>query len=150
MQIHELSVAECTAVLIRSHLGRLACAHFEQPYIVPIHFSFDAQRHCLYAFSMIGQKIEWMRDNPKVCVEVEEIDDKNHWTTVLVFGRYEELQRTPEHAEARARAEQSFDQRQEWWLPAAGHVRSREHEHMVVYSIQIDRLTGRRAVRDHR
>lgn len=146
MQIHELSAAECTAVLTRSYLGRLACAHFEQPYIVPIHFSFDAQRNCLYAFSMIGQKIEWMRDNPKVCVEVEEIADKNHWTTVLVFGRYEELQRIPEHAEARARAEKLFDQRQEWWLPGAGHVRSRDHEHMVVYSIQIDRLTGRRAL----
>ena len=52
--------------------------------------------NCLYAFSTIGQKIEWMRENPKVCLEVEEIDDQSHWTTVLVIGRYEEIHQEPE------------------------------------------------------
>lgn len=148
MQIHELSAAECADVLSRTHLGHLACARFDQPYVVPIHFSFDGNYNCLYGFAMAGQKIEWMRENPKVCVEVEDIADKNHWTTVLVFGRYEELQRTPEHAEARARAEELFQQRREWWLPAAGRVPSLVHDQAVVYSIQIDRLTGRRAARN--
>lgn len=148
MQIHELSAAECAAVLSRSHLGHLACAHLEQPYIVPISFSFDAERTCLYTFSMVGQKIEWMRENPKVCVEIEEIAGKDHWTTVLVFGRYEELQPTPHHAEARKRAEYFFEQRREWWLPAAGRVLSREHDKVVLYSVEIDRMTGRRTVRD--
>ena len=32
-----------------------------------------------------------MRENPKVCLEVEEIDGKDSWTTVVVFGRYEEI-----------------------------------------------------------
>ena len=58
---------------------------------VPISYSFDAARDCLYCFSAVGQKILWMRDNPKVCVQFEEIHDKDHWATVLVFGRYEEL-----------------------------------------------------------
>lgn len=129
-------------------MGRLGCARFDQPYIVPIHFSFDAERNCLYAFSTIGQKIEWMRQNPKVCVEVEEIADKNHWTTVLVIGRYEEIRRDPDESEARRRAEHLFQERPEWWLPATGQVRPREHHQIVVYRIQIDRLTGRRAARD--
>lgn len=148
MLIHELNPRECADVLSRTHLGRLGCARFDQPYVVPIHFSFDAERKCVYAFSAIGQKIEWMRNNPKVCLEVEEIDDRNHWTTVLVFGRYEEIQRGPEGAEARHRAEHLLQQRDEWWLPATGKLPSREPHRMVVYRIRIDRLTGRRATRD--
>ena len=66
MLIHELSERDCFEVLGRGTLGRLGCARHEQPYVVPIHFSFDLDGRCLYAFSAIGQKIGWMRDNPKV------------------------------------------------------------------------------------
>jgi nitroimidazol reductase NimA-like FMN-containing flavoprotein (pyridoxamine 5'-phosphate oxidase superfamily) len=148
MLIHELNPDDCASVLRQNHVGRLGCSRYDQPYIVPIHFSFDEERHCVYAFSTIGQKIEWMRDNPKVCLEVDEITDKNHWTTVVAIGRYEEIQQIPEEAEARDRAEHLFRQRQEWWLPGAGKLPAREHPHVVIYRIQIDRLTGRRATRD--
>jgi nitroimidazol reductase NimA-like FMN-containing flavoprotein (pyridoxamine 5'-phosphate oxidase superfamily) len=147
MLIHELSPDECAAVLSRSDLGRLGCARFDQPYIVPIHFSFDAALNCLYAFSAVGQKIEWMRENPKVCVEVEEIDDSAHWTTVLVLGRYEEIGHDAGDVETRRRIELLFRERPEWWFPAAGRVQSREHQEVVVFRIQIDRLSGRRAAR---
>ena len=148
MLIHELSPHDCAEVLSRNHLGRLGCSRYDQPYIVPILFSFDAERNCLYAFSTIGQKIAWMRENPKVCLEVEEIGDKSHWTTVLVIGRYEEIQQDPKETQARKRAEDLFQQRREWWLPGAAKAQSGEREHVVIYRIQIDRLTGRRATRD--
>lgn len=148
MLIHELTPDECAEVLSRHHLARLGCARHDQPYIVPIHFSFDVERHCLYSFSTVGQKIEWMRDNPKVCLEVEEISDKNHWTTVVVLGRYEELQQSQGGSEAMRRAERLFQERQEWWLPGTGKVPSREHHGAVVYRIRIDRLSGRRAARE--
>jgi nitroimidazol reductase NimA-like FMN-containing flavoprotein (pyridoxamine 5'-phosphate oxidase superfamily) len=147
MLILELNSEACAGFLSRAHVGRLACALFDQPYIVPIHFSFDAERRCLYAFSTVGQKIEWMRKNPRVCVEADEIDDQNQWTSVLVFGRYYEIGRGPKDADARERAEQLFQQRQDWWLPAAAKVPSRDHQEMVVYRIEIDRLSGRRTVR---
>ena len=76
MLIHELTPDDCRELLARSSLGRLACARFDQPYVVPIHFSLDAERSCVYAFSTVGQKILWMRENPQVCLEVEEIRDK--------------------------------------------------------------------------
>ena len=147
MLIHELSLDECAEVLGENHLGRLGCSRYDQPYIVPIYFSFDGERNCLYAFSTIGQKIEWMRENPKVCLEVDEIGDTSHWTTVLVIGRYEEIQH-PEESEARNRAMQLFRKRREWWFPGAAKVDSVEHPDVVVYRIQIDRLSGRRALRD--
>ena len=148
MLIRELNPDDCRDLLVRSSLGRLACARFDQPYVVPVHFSFDPERSCVYAFSTIGQKILWMRENPKVCLEVEEIRGKDAWTTVLAFGRYEEIHHSPDEAEARRRAEQLFQQRREWWLPAAGRVEGREHPDVVIYRIQIDRLTGRRLARE--
>jgi nitroimidazol reductase NimA-like FMN-containing flavoprotein (pyridoxamine 5'-phosphate oxidase superfamily) len=144
MLIHELTSAECLEVLGRTHLGRLGCARLNQPYIVPIHFSFDAAGKCVYAFSTVGQKVQWMRDNPKVCLEVEEIVDKHHWTTVLANGLYQEIQSDPAETEARNRAAELFDQRAEWWLPAAANVPWRGRNDIVIYRIQIECLTGRR------
>ena len=148
MRIQELSQAECEEILLRSDLARLACARDNQPYIVPVHFSFDATGKCLYAFSTVGQKIDWMRQNPKVCVEVEDVRDKKRWTTVLAFGRYEEMDDSPADRAARNAAQELFSKRPEWWLPAAAKVGPREPHAMVIYRIRIDRMTGRRASRD--
>jgi nitroimidazol reductase NimA-like FMN-containing flavoprotein (pyridoxamine 5'-phosphate oxidase superfamily) len=147
MLIHELTSDQCREVLDRAELGRLACSRFDQPYVVPIHFSFDPANDCIYAFSTVGQKVQWMRENPKVCLEVEEIDDNHSWTTVVVFGGYEEIHQSAAESAARRRAEQLFSARQRWWLPAAAKVQGREHHEVVVCRIRIDRLTGRRAAR---
>jgi len=75
--------AEPARLDARTNLGRLACARHDQPYIVPIHFDFDADGDSIYSFSTLGQKIDWMRANPKVCLEVDDIADKSNWTTVV-------------------------------------------------------------------
>jgi uncharacterized protein len=146
MLIHDLTAAECRDVLARSSVARLACARADQPYVVPIFFSFDAHDDCLYGFSTLGQKIDWMRGNPKVCVEVDEIGGQNQWTTIVVFGRYEEVGDSSEHAATRHRAYDLFQERRQWWLPAAAKLRGGEEHHSpVVYRIHISRMTGRRA-----
>jgi nitroimidazol reductase NimA-like FMN-containing flavoprotein (pyridoxamine 5'-phosphate oxidase superfamily) len=96
----------------------------------------------------LGQKIDWMRANPNVCLEVEIIADRYHWTTVLVFGGYEEVQNTPEHAEVRRRAFELFEQRPEWWLPGAAKLARDEHHVPIVYRIRIQAISGRRVARD--
>ena len=147
MLIHELTDDQCTEVLRRSTFGRLACSRHDQPYLVPIHFAFDDAAHSLYGFSSLGQKIHWMRDNPKVCVEIEDVESKDRWTTVLVFGRYEEIGDSADEAETRQRIWELFQQRTEWWLPAVAKVGAREPHASIVYRIRIDRMTGRRAQR---
>ena len=147
MLIHELTRAECAEVLKRTNLGRLACAKDGQPYVVPVQFSFDLERDCIYSFSTVGQKVMWMRENPRVCLEVDDVTDKDHWQTVVVFGRYEEILDSLDDAEARRRSEELFRQRPEWWLPAAAKIGSHERHAVVVYRIQIERVTGRRAAR---
>ena len=50
MLIHDLTPQECRELIRRLAVGRLACARDNQPYVVPISYSFDAARDCLYCF----------------------------------------------------------------------------------------------------
>ena len=74
MLMRELTTRECHDVLKRASIARLGCARDNQPYVVPVHVYFDGDY--LYSFAMLGQKIAWMRENPRVCVEVDEIVDR--------------------------------------------------------------------------
>lgn len=148
MIIHSLTNTECREVLSRMNLARLACAYADQPYVVPISFAYDPESNCLFSFSTIGNKVDWMRRNPKVCVEVEDVADRFHWTTLVIFGRYDEILDSDEHRNRRQRALELFDGRVEWWLPGAARLGPPEHHGVVVYRIQIDSMTGRRAARD--
>ena len=89
MLIQELSRQASLDLLARTRLGRLARTQEAQPYVVPVHFAYDD--NALYSFATVGQKIEWMRANPLVCVEVDEVVGQQQWVSVIVFGRYEEL-----------------------------------------------------------
>jgi len=98
MVIRELSREECLALLAESRLSRLACVHDDQPYIVPAYLAYDAEAHgepSLYGVTTRGTKVEWMRSNPRVCVEVDHVLDFDQWVSVVVLGRYEELVDAP-------------------------------------------------------
>jgi nitroimidazol reductase NimA-like FMN-containing flavoprotein (pyridoxamine 5'-phosphate oxidase superfamily) len=150
MVIHTLTDSECLGVLSRAAVGRLACAHSGQPYIVPISLYFDGTAG-LYSFSAVGQKIRWMRQNPQVCVEVDEVVDRFHWTTVVVTGSYEELTDTAAEKDALRRAFDSLQQHAQWWLPATAVVMNRpDHVGVVMFRVRIRAVSGRRTARTDR
>jgi len=95
MIIREMSRDECLRMLAGARFARLACAHENQPYVVPVSLAYHQASGCLYGFTTPGQKIEWMRANPLVCVEVDEIAAYDDWVSVIAQGRYEELSQTP-------------------------------------------------------
>lgn len=148
MVIREMTEDECRQALTQLGVGRLACARDNQPYVVPIAFAFDGQH--LYGFSTPGRKIDWMRANPRVCVEVDELTSRDTWMSVVVFGRYEELSDTPDTAGVRARAQQILQQRATWWeytaIPGAEWRRKAGPFTPVYYRIHVDSLSGHRAV----
>jgi len=146
MVIHEMTDIACRALLGRSHVVRLACAQNNQPYIVPFHVDMDGE--WLYGFATLGQKIEWMRQNPLVCVQIEELTTEEQWESVLVYGQYEELPHTPEYEEARGVAERLFQMRPMWWQPASTPLDTHQPRAPIVFRIRIDRVTGRRAAPD--
>jgi nitroimidazol reductase NimA-like FMN-containing flavoprotein (pyridoxamine 5'-phosphate oxidase superfamily) len=149
MFIHEMSEFECRQALQQSTVGRLACAHDNQPYVVPIYFAFDGQQ--IFAFTTVGQKIEWMRTNPRVCLEIDEPTTHNQWKSVIVFGRYEELPDLPRYEGARIKAHELLQKHVMWWEPAyvgAAHRDIPHSEEPIFYRIKIDRMTGHRATPD--
>jgi uncharacterized protein len=146
MLIHDLDFDECVQLLQRNAVGHLGCAKDGEPYVVPIHYSFDAGQHVIYAVSTVGQKIEWMRANPRVCLTVDEITDKNHWTTVVLTGSYEELD-DADSGDAQKRSQRLLQQRKEWWLPAMAKHSPDAARKVVIFQIHIDRMTGRRSMR---
>ena len=89
MRIVAISQQECSELLQRVSIGRLACSLKDQPYVVPVAFSYEPD--CIYMFSTVGKKIEWMRQNPKVCLQADEIGHGSNWTSVVVTGTYLEL-----------------------------------------------------------
>ena len=144
--VHELSDTECLGLLHQAPFARLGCAYLAQPYVVPIQLAVDAEARRLYGFFFVGQKISWMRRNPKVCVLVDQVVDKDRWATVVVSGRYEELVGAA-HTESRHRAEALLQVRRDWWLPGAAETPAGARGEAVIFQIVIETMTGRRAAR---
>jgi len=117
MIVRELSSKECREALSAANFGRLACARENQPYIVPIFFAADGD--FIYSFASPGQKIDWMRENPQVCLQFDNLSDGANWTSVIVFGQFFELMDTPEHGDERRRALTLLQVRPMWWEPGA-------------------------------
>lgn len=151
MIIREMNQYEIMEVLEKTaKVGRLACAQDGQPYIVPLNFVY--RLGYLYSFTTLGKKVEWMRTNPKVCVEFDHISATNDWQSVLVTGRYEELTSDTEHLEARNEAYNLLSKRAEWWQPAYVDTVIRDHIRKlepIYFRILVEEKTGHKAMKSH-
>jgi len=149
MTIDELNEKECRDVLARTSLGRLGCSRENQPYIIPIYFAYDA--NYLYVLSTLGQKIEWMRENPKVCVQVDEVASNSNWVSVIANGTFHELPE-PQYASERAHARKLLQARHHWWLNAMAERRTKSEDLAVeplFFRIQIESISGLRGTPEH-
>ncbi|KQZ87362.1 flavin-nucleotide-binding protein [Mesorhizobium sp. Root157] len=143
MIIAALNKSECKALLSSARLGRLACCNNGQPYVVPI--QFVAEGAYLYSFSLLGQKIDWMRANPLVCVQVDEFGKNREWRSVVVNGRYEELPDRIGWKTERDHAWSLLSQHANWWEPGGMKPVPEGATPHLFYRIIIDEMTGRRA-----
>jgi uncharacterized protein len=145
MLILSLGKPECSKVLAGNRLGRLACTQGGRPYVVPMYFAFEG--YCLYAFSMPGKKIDWMRANPMVSVLIEEPGRGREWKSAVVDGTYEEL---PERIQ-REHAWALLSEHSNWWEPGALKPVTpltppiADHSDHVFFRIRIGQLSGREA-----
>lgn len=77
-------------VLESNIVGRLGYTDGHRIYIIPISYYFFNRKY-IFAHSREGQKIEILRKNPDVCMEVDEISTLSNWKSVVVWGKYEEI-----------------------------------------------------------
>ncbi len=149
MLIQDMSRESSVILLKSADVGRIACARGSQPYVTP--FTFVYYNDFIYSFGTVGKKIEWMRVNPLVCVEVDIIVSRQEWQTVVIFGRYQELPKTKELDEVQRFAHQILAKKANWWEPGFartlkdGVVRPLEP---VFFRIIIDELRGHQATPD--
>ena len=146
MVITEMTQKECGAFLASASLGRLGCSFDNQPYVVPIYFAYEPGY--IYVLSTFGRKTEWMRANPKVCVEVEEIENESQWRSVIATGRYQELP-APQYTDEREHAQKLLGKRYRWWQNALGERQLRLGDDLITplfFRICVDSMTGLRAI----
>ena len=142
MAIKEMSDSECRAFLTRAQIGRLGCALDDQPYVVPI--TVVCEGDYIYSFSTLGKKIQWMRKNPKVCVELDELSQQSRWISVIATGQYHELV-VPQFENERAHAHKLLDRKQRWWLNALAERDLKSDNALIdplFFRIRIESLTG--------
>jgi nitroimidazol reductase NimA-like FMN-containing flavoprotein (pyridoxamine 5'-phosphate oxidase superfamily) len=87
-----LSQDEIEALLRRRRIGRIGYCVDDRPYVVPVNYVYDGVG--IYVISGPGRKIDAMRAQPRVCFEVEDIDESAgavDWRSVIADGVYEEL-----------------------------------------------------------
>jgi nitroimidazol reductase NimA-like FMN-containing flavoprotein (pyridoxamine 5'-phosphate oxidase superfamily) len=87
----ELSRAEIEKFLRGQRIARLGCHAGGATYVVPLIYAYENGE--VFAVTTEGRKTAMLRENPHVCVEVDEYDadGRGSWRSVIAYGTYEEL-----------------------------------------------------------
>jgi nitroimidazol reductase NimA-like FMN-containing flavoprotein (pyridoxamine 5'-phosphate oxidase superfamily) len=87
----ELSRAEIDEFLGGQRIARLGCHAGGVTYVVPLIYAYEDR--AVVAVTTEGRKTAMLRENPSVCVEVDEYDadGRGGWKSVIAHGAYEEL-----------------------------------------------------------
>jgi nitroimidazol reductase NimA-like FMN-containing flavoprotein (pyridoxamine 5'-phosphate oxidase superfamily) len=128
---------QALSLLARGGIGRLGCISNDEPYIVPISYYFEDG--AVYSHSLAGLKISALRQNPKACLQVDEVESDLEWRSVLAFGRFEEIVKQTERSTILNKLLQRF--------PLLTPVESAIADdgapsQVIVYRIRIERITG--------
>lgn len=87
----ELSRAEIEEFLHEQRIARLGCHAGGVTYVVPLIYAYEDG--AVVAVTTEGRKTAMLRENPQVCVEVDEYDadGRGSWRSVIAHGTYAEL-----------------------------------------------------------
>jgi uncharacterized protein len=87
----ELASAEIDEFLRGQRIARLGCHAGGATYVVPLIYAYEDG--AVVAVTTEGRKTAMLRENPQVCVEVDEydVDGRGSWRSVIAYGKYEEL-----------------------------------------------------------
>lgn len=85
----ELSEDQCIDLIKLKNFCHLGCYDSGEVYVVPISYIYDSG--VVYLHSRPGKKLEFLSENNRGCIQVEEIEDFTHWSSVLAWGEFEEL-----------------------------------------------------------
>ena len=143
----QLNEKQAEELLRQQVIGRLACHYRGETYIVPLNYVY--KDGLIYVHSGPGKKIDMMRKNPKVCFEVEEIENIFQWRCAIAWGTFEEITDEDEKQQARQLLTHRFMPLVSNPQHHASHgIAANEFDidtriNPIVYKIRIKKVTGR-------
>ena len=140
IEILEMHETEIRDFLSRVSYGHLACSRNDQPYVVPIYFAYDGTD--IFFYTTEGLKSQIIAENPKICLQVEEIHEGGAWQSVVILG---EAERIVDRVKREAAIE-LLRSNNPTLLPALALKWSKDwirNNVEAVYKIKIQSLTGR-------
>jgi len=89
--MRELSPDEIEEFLHGQRIARLGCHAGGETYVVPVIYAYDAG--AIVTVTQEGRKVAMLRENSRVCVEIDEYDSdgRGSWRSVIAYGAAEEL-----------------------------------------------------------
>jgi nitroimidazol reductase NimA-like FMN-containing flavoprotein (pyridoxamine 5'-phosphate oxidase superfamily) len=131
----QLSAEEAESLLSESHIGHMGCITERGPYVVPVHYIFHDGN--LYMHSRVGEKIRALRENLRVCLQVEKVEDVYHWRSAIAFGKYEEITSADERAWFNRRILVRFPH-----LTPVESFPTDSQNDVVIFRIRVEEITG--------
>ena len=79
------------SILKNEYLGHLSYIYQNRPFVVPITYYYDAERNVIICYSAEGHKMNAMRKNNEVALNIVDVDHLTKWKSVMVHGKFEQL-----------------------------------------------------------
>lgn len=140
-KIHTLSQEQAQNLFTSNRFAHLACHHFNDIYLVPISYIYE--NGAIYSHSLSGHKIDLMRKNPHVCVQVEDVQDFSHWKSAIAWGNYEELKGDAANEAMRFLLKKVSEEANSQEMSPLGLDMAAQLESAIIYRINVERITGR-------
>ncbi len=118
--------------------GHLGCVlETGEPYVVPVNYLYQDDE--IYIHCLPGQKLDALRANGKVCLQVEKIGKSCRWQSAIAFGEFQEIKRTNKKIEIL----KEFSARFKDLTPVEAMIEEQWNlGGLVVFRLNIKRITG--------
>jgi nitroimidazol reductase NimA-like FMN-containing flavoprotein (pyridoxamine 5'-phosphate oxidase superfamily) len=145
--------SEMEAILREEQVGYLGLSAGDEPYVVPLNYGYDDGR-VLFHCALEGKKLDWIRENPKVCFAVgrQSGEVRRHGggdpchvdsESVICYGRA----RIVEAVEERANVLNTFNR---CYRPDADEIAPDRVASCYAVEVIIEEMTGRRELNRQR
>lgn len=78
-------------VLENNYLGHLSYIYQDKPFVVPITYFYNQKKNVIICYSGEGHKMNAMRLNNNVAMNVIDVDSLTKWRSVTIHGTFEQL-----------------------------------------------------------
>jgi len=96
--IGKLNSEQIEEVLRENVLGHLGCNDGVNTYVYPFNYLYDGKY--ITCHSQQGFKMHVMRQNNRVCLQIDEVNNHKDWKSVMVLGEFEEVCDERDYADA--------------------------------------------------